>query len=66
MPIPPIYTDIDLDMLDVLIKKEREEQREQEEAQNQPFLQLPTPEPPINYEKEPKKENDDETIIIDL
>jgi hypothetical protein len=69
MPSPPTYADIDPELIDILIKKEREERKERkerEEAQKQPFLQLPMPEPPPNYEKEPKKENNDEIIIIDL
>ena len=66
MPIPPTYADKDPELIDILIKKEREEQKEREEAHKQPFLQLPMPEPPPYYEKEPKKENNDEIIIIDL
>jgi len=59
MPIPPIYDDIDLELINILIKKERE-------VQKQPFLQLPMLDPPLNYEKEPKKENNDNIIIIDI
>ena len=69
MPIPPTYADIDPELIDILIKKEREEQKEQEkreEAQKQPFLQLPMPVPPPNYEKPIKKENSDKIIIIDI
>jgi len=59
----PDFADIDLEIINILIKKEREEQNN---TQKQPFLQLPLLEPPSNYEKEPKKENNDNIIIIDL
>jgi len=63
MPIPPAYADIDPELIDILIKKEREEQNG---ATERPFLQLPMPEAPPNYKKQPKKENNDEIIIIDI
>tara|TARA_A100001391_G_scaffold91396_1_gene60348 strand:- start:717 stop:917 length:201 start_codon:yes stop_codon:yes gene_type:complete len=66
MPILPIEWDIDPEMVDLLIKKEQEEQNE---AQERPFLQLPTPNPPNLPELAPKndeKDDDDGVIIIDL
>ena len=66
MPILPICPDIDLEVIDLLIKKEREEQNI---GQERPFLQLPVPnlvELPQIYEKKEKKQNNNEIIIIDL
>ena len=66
MPILPIEWDIDPEMVDLLIKKEQEEQNE---AQERPFLQLPTPNTPNLPELAPKndeKDDDDGVIIIDL
>ena len=54
--------DIDLEMIDILIKKEREEQNNVHEY---PLLQLPV----LSYEKFPKNEKTDEEhdiIVIDL
>jgi len=61
----PDFDDIDLEMIDILIKKEREEQNNAEKG---PFLQLPVPNIPekTGYYEEIKKNQDDETIIIDL
>ena len=66
MPIFPNFPDIDPEMIDILIKKEREEQKN---AYERPFLQLPTPYGPQNpeYHKEKvEKENNSKVIIIDL
>ena len=55
MPIFADFPDIDLEMINILIKKEREEQNN---SQENPFLQLPTPnshENPKFYEKEEEK-----------
>jgi len=54
--------DIDLEMIDILIKKEREEQNN---AYERTFLQLPMP----SYENFPKNEKNNEEhdiIVIDL
>jgi hypothetical protein len=66
MPILPICPDIDPEIIDILIKKEREEQ---DITQERPFLQIPVPnlvEIPQIYEKKEKKQNNNEIIIIDL
>ena len=63
MPIFSDFPEINLEIINILIQKEREEQNN---AQKQPFLQLPLLDPPSNYEKEPKKENNDGIIIIEL
>jgi hypothetical protein len=66
MPIFPDFPDIDPEMIDILIKKEREEQKN---AYEYPFLQLPTPNRPQNpefYEKMEEKEQNSEIIVIDL
>jgi hypothetical protein len=61
----PDFDDFDLEMIDILIKKEREEQNN---AKKGPFLQLPVPNMPekTGYYEEIKKNQDNETIIIDL
>ena len=69
MPIPPTYADIDPELIDILIKKEREEQKEREEAHKQPFLQLPMPnlpQKPVNLPPKPEKNGNNNVIIIDL
>ena len=66
MPILPIEWEIDPEMIDLLIKKEQEEQNN---AQERPFLQLPMPNPPNLPEFTPKndeKDDNDGVIIIDL
>jgi hypothetical protein len=66
MPILPEISDFDLEMINLLIKKEREEQNA---AHERPFLQLPIPGPPENpefYEELDEKQNNNEIIIIDL
>jgi hypothetical protein len=66
MPILPIIWDIDPEMIDLLIKKEQEEQNN---AQERPYLQLPVPNQPNLPEFAPKNDEDDEddgVIIIDL
>ena len=66
MPILPEISDFDLEMINILIRKA---QKEQNTAQERPFLQLPVPylpESPEFYEKPDKKQNNDEIIIIDL
>ena len=66
MPILPIEWEIDPEMVDLLIKKEQEEQNN---AQERPFLQLPMPNPPNLPEFAPKndeKDDNDGVIIIDL
>jgi hypothetical protein len=65
MPIFPDLLDIDPDLLDILIKKEREEQKS---AYERPFLQLPTPYGPQNPELYDKKEEkqDNGEIVIDI
>jgi len=59
MPVLPINWDIDPEMINILIKKEREEQNN---AHERPFLQLPIP---LSIEEIPKNDEND-TIIIDL
>ena len=61
----PDFDDIDLEMIDILIKKEREEQNNAEKG---PFLQLPVPYMPEKTEhyEETKKNQDNGIIIIDL
>jgi len=61
----PDFDDFDLEMIDILIKKEREEQNSAEKG---PFLQLPVPNMPakVEYYEKIKKNQDNETIIIDL
>jgi len=69
MPILPKNWDLDLDLVNILIKKEREEREKQNNVHEQPFLQLPTPEPahePVNIENIKKEEKDDTIIIIDI
>ena len=69
MPILPTIWDIDPEMIDLLIKREQEEQNN---AQERPYLQLPVPNQPNqpnlpNFA--PKNDEDDEdngVIIIDL
>lgn len=66
MPIFPDFADIDLEMINLLIKKEL---KEQNSAQKRPFLQLPTPHPaqdPEIYDKIEEKQKDSEVIVIDL
>ena len=43
MPLLPEITIIDLEMVDILIKKQENEQNEQNKVQNRPFLQIPIP-----------------------
>jgi hypothetical protein len=69
MPILPKNWDLDLDLVNILIKKEREERERQNNAHERPFLQLPTPEPPLEpemVENIKKEEKDDTIIIIDI
>ena len=66
MPIFPDFPEIDLEMINILIKKEQDEQNE---AEQRPFLQLPTPNPPeipVFYERMKEKQKNDEDIIIDF
>ena len=61
----PFLPEIDLEVINLLIKKEREERNN---AQKQPFLQLPLPSPPTNPEfyKKPEEKEKNNEIIIDL
>ena len=66
MPIFPDFPDIDPEMIDILIKKEREDQKN---VYERPFLQLPTPNGPQNSEyceKKDEKQKNSGVIIIDL
>ena len=64
MPSIPDFSDIDLEIINILIKKEREEQ---ENAQKQPFLQLPMPIPPLQSETTQKDEENSSSVIeIDM
>ena len=58
------------ELIDFLIKMEREEQKRRErEANERPFIQLPIPELPPeanNPEKKDNKKDSDGVIIIDL
>ena len=55
-----------LELIDFLIKMEKMEQKEQEYAQNRPFLELPTPY--LNEKPEKIDEKDENTgeIVVDL
>ena len=58
--------DIDLDLVDILIKREKKEQKSD---QQRPFLQIPAPEPPHlppKQQKTEKKKNNDGAIVIDI
>jgi len=61
----PFVVDIDLEMINILIEKEKNEQND---VYEEPFLQLPIPHPLIPEKKEDKEENlnNDGIIIIDL
>jgi len=66
MPILPKNWDLDLDLINILIEKKREEQNN---IYKQPFIQLPTPQPqsePEITENIKKEEKDDTIIIIDI
>tara|TARA_R110000824_G_scaffold304984_1_gene492743 strand:+ start:429 stop:626 length:198 start_codon:yes stop_codon:yes gene_type:complete len=65
MPIFPDFPDIDPEMIDILIKKEREDQKN---AYERPYLQLPTPYGPKNpeYYKEKEEKQDNSEIVIDI
>jgi len=66
MPLFPNFFDINPEIIDILIKKEREEQNND---QFRPFLQLPAPhaaENPETPEIDEKSEKNDKIIIIDL
>jgi len=66
MPIITEISDFDLEMINILIKKEREEQNN---AFGRPFLQIPAPNPlncPKLREITEEKQNNDEIIIIDI
>ena len=64
MPSVPDFSDIDLEMINILIKKERCEQKS---ASERPFLQLPMPIPPLFDETTQKDEKNSPSVIeIDI
>ena len=66
MPLFPNFFDIDPEIIDILIKKEKEEQNSED---YRPFLQIPAPSCPKNpeiHEILEKQEKNSEIIIIDL
>ena len=69
MPLFPNFFDFDPELIDILIKKEKEEKEEQNSEDYRPFLQIPVPsysENPEIREISEKKEKNNEIIIIDL
>ena len=66
MPLFDDFSDFDIEMINILIKKEQKEQKERQNDHFRPFLELPVP----NSMKDPPKteeiEENDGTIIIDL
>ena len=66
MPLFDDFSDFDIEMINILIKKEQKEQEERQNGHFRPFLELPVP----NFMKKPPKteeiEENDGTIIIDL
>ena len=63
MPLFDDFSDFDIELINILIKKEQEERQN---GHFRPFLELPVP----NFMKKPPKteeiEENDGTIIIDL
>jgi|19_taG_2_1085344.scaffolds.fasta_scaffold08494_4 hypothetical protein len=66
MPLFDDFSDFDIEMINILIKKEQKEQKEQQNDHFRPFLELPVP----NFMEKPPKteeiEENDGIIIIDL
>jgi len=69
MPFLPEMSDIDIEMIKILIIKEKKEQNAQKNAQKRPYLQIPAPNMPYIpkiYPTTDEKEEEDGAIIIDL
>ena len=62
MPFSIDFSYIDPEIIDLLIKKEKEDQNNSDER---PFLQIPAPNQPINI-KEVEMEEKESIIVIDL
>ena len=61
--IMPFLPDISPELIDFLIRKEKEEQEKQCER---PFLQIPAPQMPIIPQKDEKIEENEEIIVLDM
>jgi hypothetical protein len=59
----PFLTDFSPEMIDFLIKMEKNKQKTLDER---PFLQIPAPEMPILPENEQKTEENSEIIVLDI
>ena len=63
MPFFDDFTEFDLEMINILIEKEK---KEQNSADYRPFLQLPTPYIMEKPQKNDENEEKNDVIIIDL